>query len=205
MIVVLLVMLGSFRAGLIRAMAIPRDDLIAEMSERLNSKVPGVAFGFTQPIAMRVDELVAGVKADVAVLIYGDDLETLARLSKDLERTLRSIPGAADVKADYQANLTTVTIVPDRAALARYGIEAQQVMDVVEALGGREVGIIFEGRARFPIRVRIPDNWRSEIDRLKQLPVAEAGGKPVPLDELAEGQCSRASAKTANAIAGSNA
>ena len=118
-IVVLLVMLGSFRAGLIRAMAIPRDDLIAEMSERLNSKVPGVAFGFTQPIEMRVDELVAGVKADVAVLIYGDDLETLARLSKDLERTLRSIPGAADVKADYQANLTTVTIVPDRAALAR--------------------------------------------------------------------------------------
>ena len=116
-----------------------------------------------------------------------------------------AIPGAADVKADYQANLTTVTIVPDRAALARYGIEAQQVMDVVEALGGCEVGIIFEGRARFPIRVRIPDNWRSEIDRLKQLPVAEAGGKPVPLDELAEGQCSRASAKTANAIAGSNA
>ena len=136
---------------------ITRDDLIAEMSERLNSKVPGVAFGFTQPIEMRVDELVAGVKADVAVLIYGDDLETLARLSKDIERTLRSIPGAADVKADYQANLTTVTIVPDRAALARYGIEAQQVMDVVEALGGREVGIIFEGRARFPIRVRIPD------------------------------------------------
>jgi cobalt-zinc-cadmium resistance protein CzcA len=135
---------------------------------------------------MRVDELVAGVKADVAVLIYGDDLETLATLSKDIERTLRSIPGAADVKADYQANLTTVTIVPDRAAMARYGIEAKQVMDVVEALGGRDVGIIFEGRARFPIRVRIPDDWRSRIDALKQLPVAEAGGKPVPLHELAE-------------------
>lgn len=163
-----------------------RDALIEEMSQKLNDKVPGVAFGFTQPIEMRVDELVAGVKADVAVLIYGDDLETLAALSKDIEKTLRSIPGAVDVKADYQANLTTVTIVPDREALARYGIEAQQVMDVVEALGGREVGIIFEGRARFPIRVRIPDDWRSEIDRLKQLPVAEAGGKPVPLDELAD-------------------
>lgn len=163
-----------------------RDELIEEMSQQLNDKVPGVAFGFTQPIEMRVDELVAGVKADVAVLIYGDDLETLATLSKDIEKTLRSIPGAVDVKADYQANLTTVTIVPDREALARYGIEAQQVMDVVEALGGREVGIIFEGRARFPIRVRIPDDWRSQIDRLKQLPVAEAGGKPVPLDELAD-------------------
>jgi len=121
---------------------ITRDDLIAEMSQRLNNKIPGVAFGFTQPIEMRVDELVAGVKADVAVLIYGDDLETLAKLSKDIERTLRSIPGAVDVKADYQANLTTVTIVPDRAAMARYGVAAQQVMDVVEALGGRNVGII---------------------------------------------------------------
>jgi len=165
---------------------ITRDKLIEEMSDRLSSTVPGVAFGFTQPIEMRVDELVAGVKADVAVLIYGDDLESLAKLAKDVERTLRTIPGAVDVKADYQANLTTVTIIPDRVALARYGIEAQQVMDVVEALGGKSVGIIFEGRARFPIRVRIPDDWRSEIDRLKQLPVADAGGKPVPLDELAE-------------------
>ena len=165
---------------------ITRDDLIAEMSQRLNNKIPGVAFGFTQPIEMRVDELVAGVKADVAVLIYGDDLETLAKLSKDIERTLRSIPGAVDVKADYQANLTTVTIVPDRAAMARYGVAAQQVMDVVEALGGRNVGIIFEGRARFPIRVRIPEDWRAEIERIKQLPVAEAGGKPVPLDDLAD-------------------
>ncbi len=163
-----------------------REDLIEEMSEKLNNKVPGVAFGFTQPIEMRVDELVAGVKADVAVLIYGDNLQLLAKLAKDVERTLRTIDGAADVKADYQANLTTITIVPDRVALARYGIEAQQVMDVVEALGGKNVGIIFEGRARFPIRVRIPEDWRSEIDRLKQLPVADAGGKPVPLDELAE-------------------
>lgn len=170
----------EWRAG------VTREDLIEEMSLRLNSSVPGVAFGFTQPIEMRVDELVAGVKADVAVLIYGDDLETLAKLAKDVERTLRSIPGAVDVKADYQANLTTVTIVPDRKALARYGISAQQVMDVVESLGGKDVGIIFEGRARFPIRVRIPEDWRSDIERLKQLPVAEAGGKPVPLDELAD-------------------
>ena len=70
--------------------------------------------------------------------------------------------------------------------MARYGVAAQQVMDVVEALGGRNVGIIFEGRARFPIRVRIPDDWRAEIERIKQLPVAEAGGKPVPLDDLAD-------------------
>lgn len=163
-----------------------RESLIEELSEALNSKVPGVAFGFTQPIEMRVDELVAGVKADVAVLIYGDDLEKLATMSKEIETTLKGIKGAVDVKADYQANLTTVTIVPNRDAMALYGIEAQQVMDVVEALGGRHSGVIYEGRARFPVRVRVPEDWRTEIDRLKQLPVAEAGGKPVPLDELAD-------------------
>ena len=163
-----------------------REDLIEEMSTVLNDRVPGVAFGFTQPIEMRVDELVAGVKADVAVLLYGDDLEQLAHLSKDIERVLKDIPGAVDVKADYQANLTTVTILPDRDAMARYGIEARQVMDVVEALGGRETGMVFEGRARFPIMVRIPEAWRSEVERLKQLPVADVGGKPVPLNELAD-------------------
>lgn len=165
---------------------ITRDDLIQQMSEVLNSRIPGVAFGFTQPIEMRVDELVAGVKADVAVLLYGDDLEVLASLSKDIERVLKEIPGAVDVKADYQANLTTITVLPDRDAMARYGITAAQVMDVVETLGGRETGTIFEGRARYPIMVRIPEEWRSQIDRLQQLPVATAGGKPVPLQELAE-------------------
>ncbi|MFN9718042.1 MAG: efflux RND transporter permease subunit [Planctomycetota bacterium] len=165
---------------------VTRESLIEELSEVLNSTVPGVAFGFTQPIEMRVDELVAGVKADVAVLIYGDDLDTLAKLSKDIESTLKMIPGAVDVKADYQANLQTTTILPNRDALARYGVEARQVMDVVEALGGRHSGVIYEGRARFPVRVRVPEAWRTEIEGQKQLPVAEAGGKPVPLGELAE-------------------
>lgn len=163
-----------------------RDKLIEELSDVLNRHVPGVAFGFTQPIEMRVDELVAGVKADVAVLLYGDDLNELARISKEIETTLREIQGAVDVKADYQANLTTITIVPDRDAMAHYGVDARQVMDVVEAMGGRQVGTIFEGRARFPIRVRLPDEWRSDIERLKQLPVGEAGGMPVPLEELAD-------------------
>ncbi|MFG0296349.1 MAG: efflux RND transporter permease subunit, partial [Maioricimonas sp. JB045] len=163
-----------------------RDELIEELSEVLNASVPGVAFGFTQPIEMRVDELVAGVKADVAVLLYGDDLETLASTSKEIERVLREIPGAVDVKADYQANLPTVRIEPRRDALARYGIDATRVMDVVSAMGGHEVGLIFEGRARFPIMVRIPEEWRREPERLEQLPVASANGTPIPLRELAD-------------------
>ncbi|MCA9065970.1 MAG: efflux RND transporter permease subunit, partial [Planctomycetaceae bacterium] len=165
---------------------VTRDELIEEMARLLKEHVPGVAFGFTQPIEMRVDELVAGVKADVAVLLYGDDLQILADRSKQIESVLRQIPGAVDVKADYQANLTTLTVVPDREALARYGVTAQQVMDVIESIGGYQVGTIFEGRARFPVIVRIPEDWRTDIERLRQLPVAEAGGKPVPLHELAD-------------------
>jgi cobalt-zinc-cadmium resistance protein CzcA len=165
---------------------VTRDLLIEEMSAKLNASVPGVAFGFTQPIEMRVDELVAGVKADVAVLLYGDDLQVLGSKAKEIESVLRNIPGAVDVKADYQANLSTLTIVPRRDALARYGVNAQQVMDVVSSLGGHQVGVVFEGRARFPILVRIPEDWREDVARLRQLPVAEAGGKPIPLGELAE-------------------
>jgi cobalt-zinc-cadmium resistance protein CzcA len=163
-----------------------RDQLIEQMDESLNARVPGVAFGFTQPIEMRVDELVAGVKSDVAVLLYGDDLGVLAAKSKEVERVLSNIPGSADVKADYQANLQTLSIRPRRDALARYGIDATQVLSVIEALGGKDVGVIMEGRARYPIRVRIPDEWRVDLSLLRQLPVAEVGGRSVPLDELAD-------------------
>ncbi len=163
-----------------------RDELIQEMSDLLNAQVPGVAFGFTQPIEMRVDELVAGVKADVAVLLYGDDLQVLADKSKEIESVLRNIPGAVDVKADYQANLATLTIKTKPEKLALYGIDAQTVLDVVSALGGHQVGQIFEGRSRFPVMVRIPEEWRSQVSLLKQLPVSEAGGKPIPLSELAD-------------------
>jgi cobalt-zinc-cadmium resistance protein CzcA len=120
------------------------------------------------------------------VLLYGDDLETLARKSKEIERVLRTIPGAADVKANYQANLSTlgVYVQPDR--LARYGINARQVMDAVAAMGGRECGQVFEGRARYPIMVRLPSEWREKVDLLEQVPVSKSGGKPIPLGELAD-------------------
>ncbi len=165
---------------------ITRDQLIAEMDEQLHSRVAGTAFAFTQPIEMRVDELVAGVKSDVAVLLYGDDLEVLAKTSKQIESVLKSVPGAADVRADYQANLQTLSIRPRRDALARYGIDAAKVLGVIEAIGGRNAGVVIEGRARFPIQVRIPPAWRTEIRLLEQLPVDTAGGRIVPLGELAE-------------------
>lgn len=163
-----------------------RDELIEEISSLLNARVPGVAFGITQPIEMRVDELVAGVKADVAVLLYGEDLAVLAQKAKEIERVLKTIPGAVDVKADYQANLSTLRIEPRRDALARYGVDAEDVLDVVHALGGRHSGLVLEGRARFPILVRLPEKWRKSVEMLEQLPVSRPGGKPIPLRDLAD-------------------
>ena len=138
-----------------------REKLIDDLEQALTSQVPGAVFGFTQPIEMRVDELVAGVKADVAVLLYGNDISMLGEKAKEIERVLKTIPGSADVKADYQANLSTIRIEPRRDALARYGVDAEEVLHVVRALGGRESGLIFEGRARYPIVIRIPQEWRS--------------------------------------------
>ena len=162
------------------------DELVESMSEALNSQVPGVAFAFTQPIEMRVEELVAGVKADVAVLLYGDDLDVLNRTSKEIERVLKDIDGAEDVKADYQSGLPTLRIRPRPEQLAQHGIDAKEVMDVVATIGGRQAGVVYEGRARFPIVVRLPEKWRENTYLLQQLPVTKPGGQPVPLGELAE-------------------
>ncbi len=163
-----------------------RDELIEEMSGVLQENVPGAAFGFTQPIEMRVDELVAGVKADVAVLIYGDDLIKLGEYGLQIQDLLRRIPGAADVKADYQANIPTLTIKPLPEQLARYGLTADDVLKTVEACGGIPVGHLYEGRRRFPMIVRFPPTWRENEDLVRQTPVAQIGGKPVLLGELAE-------------------
>ncbi len=163
-----------------------RDALIEEMSAALRQHVPGVAFGFTQPIEMRVDELVAGVKADVAVLLYGDDLDVLSRHGKEIERVLRGIDGAVDVKADYQANVPTLTIRPRPEQMARYGVNAQQVMRAITSLGGAPVGHIFAGRARFPIIVRFPEAWRQDVQLLRQIPVTLVGDHPVTLGNVAD-------------------
>ncbi len=163
-----------------------RDELIEEFNAVLSREVPATSFAYTQPIEMRVDELVAGVKADVAVLLYGDELKLLGEKGKQIERLLKDLPGAADVKADYQANAQSLTIRARRDQLARYGIAAQDLLDAIHAIGGYEVGHIYDGRIRFPIMVRFPSDWRTDRDRLAQLPVHIHGDQIVPLGELAE-------------------
>jgi heavy metal efflux system protein len=165
---------------------VSRDDLVARMSEALTASVPGANFGFSQPIEMRVDELVAGVKADVAVLVYGDDLDTLGNLGKRIEGVLRTIPGAADVRADWQANVPTLRIVARQDQLARHGIDGIDVMRTVSAMGGIQTGVVYEGRPRFPLMVKFPQAWRENEDLVPQIPVEATGGRPVPLGELAD-------------------
>jgi heavy metal efflux system protein len=163
-----------------------RDELSEEIKRALDENVPGAVFGISMPIKMRVDELVAGVKADVAVLIYGDDLDHLAKKGKEIERVLSEIDGAKDVKANIQGNLETLSVYVKPERLARYGINSRQVMDAVAAFGGRRCGQVFEGRARYPIVVRIPAAWRNNIEQMGQIPVSKAGNQQVQLGELAD-------------------
>ena len=165
---------------------VTRDDLVERMSAALTAAVPGANFGFSQPIEMRVDELVAGVKADVAVLVYGDELDTLGGIGKKIEGVLRTIPGAADVRADWQANVPTLRIDARQDQLARHGIDGVSVMQTVSAMGGIQTGVVYEGRPRFPLVVKFPEAWREDEDLVPQIPVEATGGRPVPLGELAD-------------------
>jgi cobalt-zinc-cadmium resistance protein CzcA len=163
-----------------------RDQLVERMSASLSAAVPGANFGFSQPIEMRVDELVAGVKADVAVLVYGDDLDTLGSLGKQIEGVLRGIRGAADVRADWQANVPTLQIDARPDQLARHAIDGVDVMRTVSAMGGIQTGVVYEGRPRYPLVVKFPAAWREDADLVAQIPVEATGGRPVPLGELAD-------------------
>jgi cobalt-zinc-cadmium resistance protein CzcA len=163
-----------------------RDALIEEMDRLLSENVPGVKFGFSQPIEMRVNELVAGVKSDVAVLIYGPDLEELRRLALEVERVLGRIPGAHDVKVPSAGRLPMLRLNVRRDQLARYGVKASDVLDAVSALGGTSVGTVFEGQRRFHLQVRLPESWRNDAERIGSIRVVDPQGRPIPLKDLVD-------------------
>ncbi|WP_435020829.1 efflux RND transporter permease subunit [Tundrisphaera sp. TA3] len=163
-----------------------RDALIEEMNNKLTANVPGVKFGFSQPIEMRVNELVAGVKSDVAALIYGPDLDVLRRKAGEVERVLAKIPGAQDVKSPSEGRLPMLRVSVRRDQLARYGIKASDVLDAVAALGGTTVGTVFEGQIRHPIRVRLPESWRNDPAKIGSIRVVDPMGRAIPLRDLAD-------------------
>lgn len=149
----------------------PRTQLLAEL-EATAARLPGNNYEFTQPIQMRMNELISGVRADVAVKVYGDDLDTLVRVAQDVEGVMRSVPGAADVKVEQATGLPLLSVTPDRRALAGYGLNPGDVQDTVgTAIGGEVAGQLFEGDRRFDIVVRLPESLRTDPARLADLPI----------------------------------
>ena len=162
-----------------------QDDLVQAMEARLSS-LPGMRMIFTQPIEMRVNEMIAGVRSDVGVKLFGDDFAMLRSKSREIERVMRDTRGAADVFAEQVTGQPMVEIEVDREAIARYGITAREVLDVVEALGTRDVGEMQEGERRFPIAVRLDDQYRTDIAAIGRIQVTAASGSRVPLERVAK-------------------
>jgi cobalt-zinc-cadmium resistance protein CzcA len=149
----------------------PKSALIGRMEDVLKT-LPGNNYEFTQPIQMRFNELLAGVRSDVAVKVYGDNFTEMQRTAAGIARTLQGIPGAADVKIEQTTGVPVLQVRMNRGALARYGLHASTVQEVVAiAVGGREAGLVFEGDRRFPILVRLPEHVRHNLDLLRILPV----------------------------------
>jgi cobalt-zinc-cadmium resistance protein CzcA len=161
-----------------------QDELVREMEAKL-STLPGMRVVFTQPIEMRVNEMVAGIRTDVGVKLFGDDFAILRAKSRQIEQLLRNTRGSTDVYAEQVTGQPLLQIEVDREAIARHGINAREVMAVVEALGTRSVGAMQEGERRFPISVRLDEQYRADIASVGRILVTSADGQRVPLDRLA--------------------
>jgi len=145
--------------------------LIAEIEASVK-RLPGNNYEFTQPIQMRMNELISGVRADVAIKLYGDDLEQLTEVGRRIEEVTESVPGAADVKLEQATGLPLLTITPDRQALVRYGLNPGAVQETVAAaVGGKVAGQLFEGDRRFDIVIRLPEHLRQDPAALQDLPI----------------------------------
>jgi cobalt-zinc-cadmium resistance protein CzcA len=149
----------------------PKPELLDRIEAKL-VQLPGNNYEFTQPIQMRFNELIAGVRSDVAVKVFGDDMDVMLTSANKIARILRDVPGAADVKVEQVTGLPVMTVRPDRGALSRYGLSVEDVQNVLAiAIGGREAGQVFEGDRRFDLLVRLPEHLRESQAVLEQLPV----------------------------------
>ncbi|WP_158213891.1 efflux RND transporter permease subunit [Sphingopyxis bauzanensis] len=147
----------------------PKAELVREMQAAVE-QIPGNNYEFTQPIQMRFNELLSGVRADVAVKVFGDDLDTLLEVGEQIEGIAAGVEGAQDVGLEQVTGLPTLQITPDRGALARFGLNVGDIQDVVAvSIGGVQAGQIFEGDRRFPIIVRLPENVRERVDEIGRL------------------------------------
>ncbi len=158
-------------------------ELVAAMETELKS-FPGMRMIFTQPIEMRVNEMIAGIRSDVGIKIFGDDFEVLKARAKEVEKAVKAIPGAADVSVEQVTGQPLLQVEVDRNATARYGIPVREILEVIEALGGRDVGMLQEGDRRFPIAVRIADRYQVAPEDLGRILVTAGSGERIPLSLL---------------------
>jgi heavy metal efflux system protein len=164
-----------------------KEGLIEKMSDALERKVPNASFSFSQPIELRVSELISGVRSDIAIKLFGDDLDTLKKTADRIGTVVSRVPGAEDVKVEATSGLPQLQIKPAREAIARYGINVEDVNSLVESIvAGKEAGQIFEGEQRFSLVVRLADECGRDVETIKNLLVAAPNGSRIPLAQLAE-------------------
>ncbi|CCE04282.1 Nickel and cobalt resistance protein cnrA [Bradyrhizobium sp. STM 3843] len=165
--------------------SLTKDELIEQISQAV-SRLPGNAYEFTQPIQMRFNELLAGVRGDIAVKVFGDEFEPMLRAADEIAASLRAVRGAEDVKVEQASGLPVLEIKVDKAAIARRGLSVSAVHDVIgAAVGGQEAGVIFEGDRSFEIIVRLPESVRADLEALSNLPVALPKATPAsPVQSL---------------------
>jgi cobalt-zinc-cadmium resistance protein CzcA len=162
-------------------------DLEEAMEETLEQAVPNVVPGYTQPIQMRVEELISGVRATLALKLYGEDLVELDRLSAQIKTVLAGVPGVADLSLEANVGKPQIRIEVDRGELARHGMNAEEVLTIVRnGLGGEPVSVLLDGVKRFDIAVRLAEVTRDSVEALRRIPLRAASGALVPLGEVAE-------------------
>lgn len=162
-----------------------KNELLEEIEEAL-WQLPGNNYEFTQPIQMRFNELISGVRADLGIKIFGDDLDQLTLTAKDILQVVSTVEGAADVRMEQVEGLPSLSVSPKRETLGRYGLNVIQLQDwIAAAIGGESAGVLYEGDRRFELIVRLPELLRRDIEGLKSLPVPLPNGDYVPLEEVA--------------------
>jgi heavy metal efflux system protein len=163
-----------------------KDELIEKMNKELN-KIPGIAYGFSQPIELRVSELISGVRSDIAIKVFGEDMSILKEKAEEIQRIISGIRGVVEPKVEQVAGLPVLQIKIDRELISRYGINISDVQDVIEtAVGGKAATQVLEGQKRFDLIVRYPQERRYDINSVKNILINAPGGERIPMSQLAK-------------------
>lgn len=161
-----------------------QSDLTVQLEREMRQSL-GVKLGFSQPIEMRMNEMVSGVRADLGIKLFGDDFDVLVAKAQEIERVLRTIPGAADLNTEQVTGQPMLQIKVNQDQVARYGVSAQAVLDLVESIGSKPLGEIVEGQLRFPLVARLPESFRASAESIGAMEISTATGERIPLSRLA--------------------